>query len=221
MTNLQSGRRLGLSRELVLRGGPLLFGALLALLTAQVALVPLLSRTAEEQMELDALQQQSERLPFVRRRLAQLRASVEQAEQRQAQLLQLIAGNGETSTFMAELGLAARQSGVQLEGYEPISAAPSAASPAAAPAPASPVPPPTAAPAPDPLEASGLDRTRLLITARGRGDQLQDFLRRLERLRLLAVQSDLSIKVDPAAAGRSTLRLSLSLYSKGPETQQP
>jgi type IV pilus assembly protein PilO len=221
MTNLQSTRRLRLSRELVLRGGPLLLGALLALLTAQVVLVPLLSRTAEQQTELDALQQQSARLPFVRRRLAQLRTSVEQAEQRQAQLLQLIAGNGETSTFMAELGLAARQSGVQLEGYEPISAAPRAASPAPAPAPASPVPPPTAAPAPDPLEASGLDRTRLLITARGRGDQLQDFLRRLERLRLLAVQSDLSIRVDPAAAGRSTLRLSLSLYSKGPEVQQP
>ena len=45
-------------------------------------------------------------------------------QQRQRQLLELIQGSGELRTFLAQLNREARASGVQLEGYEPISAAP-------------------------------------------------------------------------------------------------
>jgi type IV pilus assembly protein PilO len=75
----------------------------------------------------------------------------------------------------------------------------------------------------DPLVAPGLQKTSVLITAKGTGPQLQDFLRRLERLSLLVAQSDLSLKTEvaqateagkTAASGLTTLKLTLSVYSK-------
>jgi type IV pilus assembly protein PilO len=75
----------------------------------------------------------------------------------------------------------------------------------------------------DPLVAPGLQKTSVLITAKGSGPQLQDFLRRLERLSLLVAQSDLSLKTEEAQAteagktavsGLTTLKLTLSVYSK-------
>ena len=252
MTNFQAGAGRRLSREQVLRGGPVLLGALLAGAACLMHLGPALQLLQSDQEQLDLLRQQQERLPLLRQRLEQLRASLDLAESRQRQLLDLISGSGDISTFMAQLDLEARRSGVQLDSYEPLSGAatgaagdataPATANPNAAPdpnanananaagatpAPAAPAPaaPPPAAPAaapatpaaaPDPLMAPGLHKVTLLITARGRGDQLRDFLRRLERLRLLVVQSDLSIKADSSSPARpSTLRLTLALYSRG------
>lgn len=222
----------------------MLLGALLAGAAFLTHLGPALQLLQSDQEQLDLLRQQQQRLPVLRQRLEQLRASLDLAESRQRQLLDLISGSGDISTFMAQLDLEARRSGVQLDSYEPLSGAatgaagdgstpaaaanpnaapdPNASAAGATPAPAAPPPsPPPAAPttpaaAPDPLMAPGLRKVTLLITARGRGDQLRDFLRRLERLRLLVVQSDLSIKADTSSPARpSTLRLTLSLYSRG------
>jgi type IV pilus assembly protein PilO len=71
------------------------------------------------------------------------------------------------------------------------------------------------------LLAPGLQKTSLLLTARGTGPQLLAFLRGLEKLSLLVVQSDLSLKHETkdaakpgeAAASTTQLRLNLSLYS--------
>ena len=61
----------------------------------------------------------------------------------------------------------------------------------------------------------------MLLTARGSGPQLLDFLRRLERLSLLVVQSDLSLKSGSSKDkdGRvvvepTELRLNLGLYAR-------
>ena len=250
MTNFQGGAANRFSRDTVLRAIPVLLGAVLALVAGQAVLVPVLQRLQADQAMLDALREQRERMPLVRQRLAQLRASLEQERGRQRQLLELIAGSGELNTFMAQLDQEARRSGVRLERFEPIPAsgsassappaptpvppAPAPAAPAstpaaganpaptpAVPAPAqdpanTPQPPPARPSTPDPLLVPGLQRVSLFVMVRGRGNQLRDFLRRLERLRLLVVQSDLSVKADtgPAAAGLSTLQLTLALYTQ-------
>lgn len=250
MTNFQGGAANRFSRETVLRAIPVLLGAVLALMAGQAVLAPVLQRLQADQEKLDALREQRERMPLVRQRLAQLRASLEQERTRQRQLLELIAGSGELNTFMAQLDQEARRSGVRLERFEPIPASGSAAPPTPAPTPAAsaatpatpqaptapapaqdptavqdpanttppPPPPPTRRSTPDPLLVPGLQRMSLFVVARGRGDQLRDFLRRLERLRLLVVQSDLSVKADtsPTGAGLSTLQLMLALYTQEP-----
>ena len=109
----------------------------------------------------------------------------------------------------------AAQSGVQLDGYEPVQA----------------VAPPVSksknkkaedqAPS-DPLLAPGLKKTSVLLSARGSGPQLLDFLRRLERLSLLVVQSDLSLKSGSSSKDKdgrvvvepTELRLNLGLYAR-------
>lgn len=257
MTNFQGGAANRFSRETVLRAIPVLLGAVLALMAGQAVLAPVLQRLQADQEKLDALREQRERMPLVRQRLAQLRASLEQERTRQRQLLELIAGSGELNTFMAQLDQEARRSGVRLERFEPIPASGSAAPPTPAPTPAAsaatpatpqapsatpqaptapapaqdptavqdpanttppPPPPPVRRSTPDPLLVPGLQRMSLFVVARGRGDQLRDFLRRLERLRLLVVQSDLSVKADtsPTGAGLSTLQLMLALYTQEP-----
>jgi type IV pilus assembly protein PilO len=70
------------------------------------------------------------------------------------------------------------------------------------------------------LLAPGLQKTSVLLTARGTGPQLLAFLRRLEGLSLLVVQSDLQLSHGTAnekaasADTRTSLRLQLSLYSR-------
>ena len=223
MTNFQGGAPSRLTREQVLLWGPALLGGLLAAVAAGLLLWPVLRQLQVDRQQLLDLQEQTTRLPLLRQQLAQVRTNHEQARQRQQRILSLIAGSGAIQTFMAQLGQEAARSGVQLDGYEPVTAPASAAAPPPVPPSAAP-PPPGKAPAAavsDPLLAPGLQKTSLLITARGSGPQLQQFLRRLERLNLLVVQSDLNLKHDPpdaqagktAAPALTTLRLNLSLYS--------
>jgi type IV pilus assembly protein PilO len=76
-----------------------------------------------------------------------------------------------------------------------------------------------------------LQKTSLLITAHGPAPNLLTFLRRLEALSLLVVQSDLSLKqavgATPAGASAAvdqnstTLKLNLTLYSKQAPVSAP
>lgn len=219
MTNF-GGTPTGLiTRERVLRWGPALVGGVLAGLAGGLLTLPAWQQLQRVEQQLEDLQAQQQRLPLLRRQLGAIGERRTQAEARQRRLLELIQGSGDLRTFLAQLSLEARASGVQLEGYEPISAAP--------PPPAGTAPAVAPAPPPDPLQDPALSKTSLLVRARGSGPQLQQFLRRLERLSLLVVQSDLAIKVEPpepvvagkpaaAKAGGALLSLSLSLY--GPTT---
>jgi len=225
MSNLQVSRPSRLQRDWVLMGLPAVMGLLLSVGVAGLAVWPTWQRLQIAQAEREQLAEQRQRLPLLRTQLLKLRDNVEQAEQRRIQILGLIAGSGEINTFMAQLSAEAQRTGVILDGYEPITTAPppeaesnrSNAKPAKDKAPA---------PPPDPLLAPGLQKTSLLITARGTGPQLLAFLRELEKLSLLVVQSDLSLKHETkdaakpgeAAASTTQLRLNLSLYSS---TEQP
>ena len=206
---------LQLRREQVLLGAPVLLGVLLAAGLGGVAVLPRWQQLQADQQELLVLEEQRERLPLLRRQLDSLEQQRQQADRRNAEILGLIAGSGELATFLAQLSEQAAQTGVQLDGYEPVQA----------------VAPPVSkgkskkaedqAPS-DPLLAPGLKKTAVLLTARGSGPQLLDFLRRLERLSLLVVQSDLSLKSGSSSKDKdgrvvvepTELRLNLGLYAR-------
>ena len=220
MSNLQASRPSRVQRDWLLMGVPAAVGVLLSLGVAGLAVWPTWQRLQIAEAEREQLAEQRQRLPLLRTQLLKLRDNVDRAEQRRRQILGLIAGSGEINTFMAQLSAEAQRTGVILDGYEPITTAP----------------PPEAesnrsnarqnkdkapAPRPDPLLAPGLQKTSLLLTARGTGPQLLAFLRGLEKLSLLVVQSDLSLKHESkdaakpgeAAVNTTQLRLNLSLYS--------
>jgi len=230
MTNFQGGTPARVTREQILLWTPVALGGVVALAAAALMLLPAVQQLSRKQQELTDLKEQEARVPLLRQQLTQQQETLEEAQQREKQILQLIAGSGEISTFMAQLAREARSSGVQLDSYEPVTA-PATTPPAGQTPPAAPSPPQAAAAAAaaavaasvDPLVAPGLQKTSVLITAKGSGPQLQDFLRRLERLSLLVAQSDLSLKTEVAQAteadkiavsGLTTLKLTLSVYSK-------
>ena len=206
---------LQLRREQVLLGAPVLLGVLLAAGLGGLAVLPRWQQLQADQQELLVLEEQRERLPLLRRQLDSLEQQRQQADRRNAEILGLIAGSGELATFLAQLSEQAAQTGVQLDGYKPVQA----------------VAPPVSkgkskkaedqAPS-DPLLAPGLKKTAVLLSARGSGPQLLDFLRRLERLSLLVVQSDLSLKSGSSSKDKdgrvvvepTELRLNLGLYAR-------
>ena len=241
MTNFQGGTPARVTREQILLWTPVALGGVVALAAAVLMLLPAVQQLSRKQQELTDLKEQEARVPLLRQQLTQQQETLEEAQQREKQILQLIAGSGDISTFMAQLSREARSSGVQLDSYEPVTApaAPATTPPAGQTPPAAPNPPQPAAAAGaaaavaaavDPLVAPGLQKTSVLITAKGSGPQLQDFLRRLERLSLLVAQSDLSLKTEvaqateggkTAASGLTTLRLTLSVYSKASAASAP
>jgi type IV pilus assembly protein PilO len=230
MTNLSPGAQPRLSRQQVLLAAPALLGLLLALGVAAGLVWPAWRRLQQDQLELSQLHEQQQRLPLLRRQIAKALENEEQGQAKREQILGLIAGSGEITTFMTQLAVEAQRSGVQLDGYEPVviqaEPAPKGAV-AKQPARGQRLPPP---PPPDPLLAPGLVKTSVLLIARGSTPQLQTFLRRLESLSLLVVQSDLSIKAEPLdrdlkakplRAGQAVLKLNLSLYAKGGDPVLP
>ena len=206
---------LQLRREQVLLGAPVLLGVLLAAGLGGVAVLPRWQQLQADQQELLVLEEQRERLPLLRRQLDSLEQQRQQADRRNAEILGLIAGSGELATFLAQLSEQAAQTGVQLDGYEPVQAVAPPVSKGKSKKAEDQVPS-------DPLLAPGLKKTAVLLTARGSGPQLLDFLRRLERLSLLVVQSDLSLKSGSSSKDKDSrvvvepteLRLNLGLYAR-------
>ena len=234
MTNFQGGTPARVTREQILLWTPVALGGVVAIAAAALLLFPAVQQLSRKQQELADLKEQEARVPLLRQQLTQQQETLEDAQQREKQILQLIAGSGDISTFMAQLSREARSSGVQLDSYEPVAAPvttpPAGQKPPAASATPNPQQPQPAAAPGDPLVAPGLQKTSVLITAKGSGPQLQDFLRRLERLSLLVAQSDLSLKTEvaqateagkTAASGLTTLKLTLSVYSKASAANAP
>jgi type IV pilus assembly protein PilO len=225
MTNLQEGVKppSELARTALLLGLPIGAGLLLAGLVVVVGVWQPWSKLRQDQIRLDDLRAMEQRLPLLRlQRLRQIEAG-EKVKSQQKDLLQLIAGSGDISTVLAQLNREASAAGVQLNLFEPsaggaaVSTDPKAAKgvkPAAPPPPAEGQPPPPN----DPLEAQGLTKNTILLSARGRFPNLLDLQRRLERLGLLVVQSDLALTTDEVKADAppplTELKLNLSLYSK-------
>ncbi len=242
MTNLQQGsRRLPVASLrliwLLLPAGVL--GGL-GLLVFLAGLVPLWATLQRDSQRLQELEQLRDQVTLMRGQLVTTQESTEAAMASKAKIERLITGNGDLSTFLAMLDREAAASGVELTLFEPTQAAaapapgvpPGAGAPAAPPAAA---PPAGGAPAPgvaapaDPLALQGLTLRTLLVSARGPFPSLLSFLRRLEALNVLVVQSDLSLTIPgpqttdigQTPAGPSPnppvlMKLTLGLYSRTP-----
>ncbi|MFN9692596.1 MAG: hypothetical protein ACK550_02150 [Synechococcaceae cyanobacterium] len=242
MTNLQDGNQ-RVSAAVLQRiwfFAPIVAGGALAALLTGTVLVPMgiqLNKDRERVAVLEALQSE---VVLLRRELSTLDENRDQAQRQRGVLINLLAGNRDVGTFLAQLESEARATGITLRLFEPQAVAPPPSQPGqpgqppapgqpAQPAPGQPAPgqPGQAAPPSDPLALEGLERRQLLLQAQGPYPNLVAFLRRIEKLDVLVGQDSLNLQVDPLPvealkAGRRVLqpqvnlRQSLLLYNKKP-----
>jgi hypothetical protein len=221
MTNLQEGApRFSATflRRLWLWGPIAAAGALAALLAATV-LAPLWVSLQRDSQRLREVQALTDRLADERLRSKRLLEQGEKVSAQRNSLVRLISGNGDISTFLAKLDQMARGAGVQLDLYEPKAAMVEAdpKKDGQAGAEKSQQKPPV-----DPLGVEGMERHSLLMSARGDFTQLLSFLRQLEALNVLVVQSDLQLNLEPQTGAPAlpiapepvVMKMALSLYSK-------
>ena len=175
---------------------PLSVGALVAALLGGGLVAPQWQQWQEGQARLATLRASEAQVPLLRRQLAVQLEQQAKAERQQELLVQLIGGTGDLATVLAQVDRVAGLTGVQLDLYEPQGAAPEPPPKAGAGAQEKPAPPP-----PDPLAVEGLERQTVLLAAKGSFPQVLDFLRRMERLNLLVVQSDLQLVLDDLKNG--------------------
>jgi type IV pilus assembly protein PilO len=198
MTNLQdvaSPNATKLQQSLLL-GVPIGIGAVVAALIIGFGVLPQWLRLQASSERLAQLEEFKARIPLLRAQIAKTYEDQSAAERKQLQLLQLIQGSGEFSTFLAQLDAEAARHGVQLDLYEPVAAP--APVPAAEAKKGEQAPPPPASP----MEAAGLKEQKMLLTARGSYPSLLAFMRATEKLSVLVSQSNLSLAVvDPAKSG--------------------
>ncbi len=142
------------------------------------------------QTRLAELQATEARLPLMKRQLEREQSGTQTAQKQQTLVLDLIAGSGSLATFMAQVDRLAALSGVRLALYEPAAATvgePSTSRGAGANAKSTPAPPA------DPLLAPGVSKQEVLLSAAGSYPALLSFMRQLEKLSVLVVQSNLQL----------------------------
>ncbi|TVS01874.1 MAG: hypothetical protein EA413_13490 [Cyanobium sp. PLM2.Bin73] len=194
MTNFQqaANREQQLLQQRLLLGIPIGIGAVLAALVFGAAVVPQWLTLRANRERIDQIEDLEQRLPLLRDQLARTSADQEQASRRRQQILTLIQGSGEFNTFLAQLDREARTHRVQLDLFEPV-AAPAPEQTAEAPGNAESSA--DAAPPKPPLEAAGLSKETVLLTAQGQYPNLLAFVRAVERLSLLVVPSNFAISL--------------------------
>lgn len=223
MTNLQDGatRLSGTVLRRLWLWVPVGLGAALALALVVTVITPLwvsLQRDSRRLREVEELKAQLAQQRLIARSLDQ---QEEKAEDQRQSLVRVIAGSGDVSTFLAQLDQMAKANGVQLDLFEPTDSAAAAENSKQQSAPAQGQKP---KPPVDPLELEGLKRNSLVMAARGNFPELLSFLRQLEALNVLVVQSDLQLnqdaKQEAGAEGGAllpvpvVLKLALSFYGK-------
>jgi Fur family iron response transcriptional regulator len=101
-------------REQVLLGGPALLGGLLAIVLGALWVAPQWQGLQADQQRWQELQAGRDRLPLLRRQLAQLEQRRELAAANNRQILRLIAGSGDLTTLLALLSAEAAAAGVRV-----------------------------------------------------------------------------------------------------------
>ena len=115
---------------------------------------------------------------------------------------------------MAQVDKLAALSGVKLSLFEPLASASPVSDPKATGQPAKPQGKDSPPPAPaDPLLARGVAKQEVLLSAAGRYPALMTFMRQLEALNVLVVQSNLQLSVEEQKAQAAT--------AKGPQVVPP
>ena len=241
MTNLspdQSVWRRRFSRGRILVGAPVAFGVVLAGALLAGLAWPRLGVIEEQRQRMDDLKAKEATLPQLKLQRTKTQVELQKAQQQQNLLIELVAGQGEIATFLAQLSRESAATGVEITLYEPVPAAPADASSQA----------PNQASKPrntqgkgnkqtaskDPFAKLGYQKTAVLLQAEGPYSGLLAFLRRMEALELLVQPSDLElVAVDdasqasddndqrPAAPPRTRLKLRLTFYDQTAEPVEP
>lgn len=246
MTNLQADSKT-ISPDLLRRlwlFAPIGLGAAVSALLAATVLVPQWLGMQDDLRRKGALEAYRQEVLDGKTRLAALVSQEQKTRASQDKLFEIVTGNGDLSTFLAMLDREASLAGVQMDLYEPQ--LPGTATPGApggtpqaqqrglgpAQAPQSGA---SVAGQPNPAGAlerkiPGLTSRSILVSARGTYPALLDFLRRLELLKVLVVQSDLRLQFEEKAANatpqeRATqgepakpvqMKVLVSLYGRDP-----
>jgi len=226
MTNLQGSAQNPWTGRLVL-WGPIGVGGLLAALIMALGTVPLLTQVQLQSRQQEEKRAQEIRLPQIRADLNRVAIDQQRAETQQQRLLELIAGSGDLVTFMAQADREALRHGVELQLFEPTQAPGPSNSESADNKPAQkPQPADKAALAnADLLEQAGLSSHQLLLSAKGSYPELLAFVRALESLSLLVVQSNVSLDAQPQSSSngsrattgsthRPELKVAIKLYGR-------
>ena len=124
-------------------------------------------------------------------------ATLSLRQQKQAVLLDLIAGRDRIQTFLALLGQEAQASGVDIRRYEPLAASPPAQSTKRQPRSAGRQK--RSQSAKNPMQELGYHQSSIALQVSGGYAGLQQFLQRMERLQLLVESSEWSLKTTTAS----------------------
>ena len=230
MTNLSTtSRQPWLTRGRLLVGLPLGLGALVSFGLMTVGVRPLLQTVQGLEERRDTLLSLQRSAPALERQLNQAEIELRIAEEKQALLVDLLAGRDKVQTFLALLNQQAVASGVQMLRYEPLK-----------------TPPPQqgqsrqnnrrskakqkAETQQDPLQALGYRKSSIALEVSGSFGGVQTFLQRMEALELLVESSELELQAvvdqddndsDQLAAVTTQLTLKLSFYDIAPVVDLP
>ena len=226
MTNLSSSSNSpSLSRERILVAAPLLLGLLTAGGLVLLQLLPTDERIAELDARLKEVRALQTQVPGMRQRLDAAENKLEKAQVQQAVLLDLIAGRDRIQTFLALLDQRARNTGVEIQRFEPLQAdvpsknAQSRQRGSSKQNSSDPV---------NPLQDLGYRRTAVALNVIGSYTQLQHFLQEMEKLEVVVEASDLNLEAvsesganDEATTNQQRIALSLrfSFYDRLPANQ--
>lgn len=194
---------------------PLSLGGLVAALLGVGLVAPQWQQWQQAQARLEALRASETQLPLLRRQLAVQLEQQATAQRQQDLLLRLIAGSGDLATVLAQMDRVAGLTGVQLDLYEPQQAPPEPQAKAGGRGREKPAPPP------DPLAVEGLEKQTVLLAAKGSFGQVLAFLRGIERLNLLVVQSDLQLALEEPKSGAAPPAASPSAPAASPAPPGP
>ena len=230
MTNLSTtSSPTWLTRGRLLVGLPLGLGVLVSAAVVVLGVRPLLQTVQGLEERRDTLLGLQRSAPALERQLNQAVIELRIAEEKQASLVDLLAGRDKVQTFLALLNQQAVASGVQMLRYEPLKTPPrqqgqsrqnNRRSKAKQKAEAQ----------QDPLQELGYRKSSIALEVSGSFGGVQTFLQRMEALELLVESSELELQAvvdqddndsDQLAAVTTQLTLKLSFYDIAPVVDLP
>lgn len=205
------------SPERILLVLPIVMGAGLAVLMLTAGAAPLMVQLKADQEVVDEMLRKREGLAAARQQLEQELVELERLDQKHKRLVNLVAGEGQLRTVLAQLNLLTQRQNVRITAMElqpvvrftppPPPSPPSEAEKNADPA----EPPPTPA---DPLLLTGLEKRSALISLEGRFLDLLAVLRELEKLEVIVLMDDLALLNSGANGSQIQLSISMSAYGR-------